>query len=162
MAMHLFIPGIKGESTDPDHKDWIDIESFSWGVNRTLNSNSSTKGDREVGNAQISDLHIVRNMDSSTSKLFLDACCGKGKEIKLELTKTGTGSGSETYMKYVFTNAVISNYTVNGTSSDTSHPTETITIAFIKVDMSYNTHDDDGVQCSSESVGFCTATNSKS
>lgn len=161
MAIHMQIPDIKGESTDPSHKDWLDIESISWGVNRNLNSASSTKGDRESGNATISDLHIVRRMDSATPKLFISSCCGDGKEIIIELTRTGKGGGSETYMKYTLGDALIANYTVNAAAQDGLHPTETLTLSFIDMEMSYTPYDDAGKQMSSETVGFDTATNTK-
>jgi len=32
----LKIDGIKGESTDTSHKDWIEISSFSWGMSRAI------------------------------------------------------------------------------------------------------------------------------
>ena len=161
MSIHMFIPGVKGESTDPGHEDWIDVESLSWGVNRNLNSNSATKGDRESGNATISDLHVVRNMDSATPKLFIDGCCGEGKEIIIEITKTGKGGGSETYMRYTLGDSLIGNYTVNANAQDGSHPTETLSIAFIDMEMTYTPYDDGGKQQASETVAFDTATNTK-
>ena len=30
--MFLKLNGLDGESMDEDHKDWIEVESFSWGV----------------------------------------------------------------------------------------------------------------------------------
>lgn len=32
LDVYLQIDGIKGESTDTDHKDWIELTSAQWGV----------------------------------------------------------------------------------------------------------------------------------
>ena len=32
VAMYLKIEGVSGESKDAQHKEWTDIQSFSWGA----------------------------------------------------------------------------------------------------------------------------------
>jgi len=48
----------------------------------------------------MSALRISKKMDSASNKLFLEACCGKGKTVILHLTKTGSSSGSDVFMEY--------------------------------------------------------------
>lgn len=66
MAILLNYEGIKGETSDKNHKDWIDVSSWTWGTKRAITSNTSTRGDRESSNAVISDLQITKYMDSSS------------------------------------------------------------------------------------------------
>jgi type VI secretion system secreted protein Hcp len=161
MSIFVNYEGITGESSDSGHPGWMDVESVSWGVGRQITSSSSTQGDRESSNAVINDLQVTRYMDSATPKVFIESCCGTGKEVKIHLTKTGTGSGSDVYMEYTLKNALISNYAVNATSQSNDRPTETITISFIDVEVKYTPYDEDGNAEAAIAVGFDTATNVK-
>ncbi len=161
MSVFLNYEGIKGESSDQGHKDWIDVTSWQWGVERNITSSTSTQGDRESSNAVITDLKINKKMDSSSNRLFIESCCGTGKTVKLHLTKTGTGSGADVYMEYTLKNALISNYKVGGISGDTDRPTEVITISFIEMEAKYISYDEDGNATSPDAVGFDTASNTK-
>ncbi|NOY71334.1 MAG: type VI secretion system tube protein Hcp [Gammaproteobacteria bacterium] len=161
MSIFMNYDGIKGESSDQGHKDWIDIDSWEWGVERKITSATSTKGDRESTNAVITDLIVTKKMDSASNGLFLESCCGGGKTVKLHLTKTGSGSGSDVFMEYTLTNAVISDYSVGGNSADMNRPTESITISFVEMEARYTTYDQDGNSTSPDAVGFDTSTNTK-
>ena len=161
MSIFAQIEGIKGESSDSGHSGWMDIHSINWGVGRKITSNSSTAGDRESSNAVISDLQITRLMDSATPKLFIESCCGTGKEIKIHLTKTGTGSGADIFMEYSLKNAIISNYSVNASAEDSGRPMETLTVSFVDLEVKYTPYDEDGSAEAAIAVGFDTSTNTK-
>ncbi len=161
MSIFVNYEGITGESSDSGHKGWMDVESVTWGVGRQITSNTSTAGDRESSNAVISDLQIVRLMDSATPSIFIESCCGTGKTVKIHLSKTGTGSGSDVYMEYTLKNALISNYSVDANSQSTSRPTETITVSFVDVEVKYTPFDEDGNAEASIAKGFDTASNTK-
>ncbi|MBX2807124.1 MAG: type VI secretion system tube protein Hcp [Cellvibrionaceae bacterium] len=161
MSIFVNYEGIKGESSDSGHKDWMDVESITWGVGRNITSSTSTQGDRESSNAVISDLQITRLMDKATPKIFIESCCGTGKEVKIHLSKTGTGSGTDVYMEYTLKNALISNYQVAAKSQSNERPMETITISFVDVEVKYTPYDEDGNAEAAIAVGFDTATNVK-
>lgn len=161
MSIFVNYEGITGESTDSGHAGWMDVETINWGVGRQITSNSSTAGDRESSNAVISDLQIVRKMDSSTPKLFIESCCGTGKDVVIHLTKTGTGSGADVFMEYTLKNALISAYSVDASSQETSRPTESLTITFVDVEVKYTPFDEDGNAEAAIAVGFDTASNTK-
>ncbi|MBI3899441.1 MAG: type VI secretion system tube protein Hcp [Gammaproteobacteria bacterium] len=153
--------GIRGESSDSGHKNWIDIVSFSWGTSRRITSATSTQGDRESSNAKITDLILTKKMDSSSPKLFLESCCGTGKNVMLHLTKTGSGVGADVFMEYNLKKALISKYEVGGEAADMDRPTEVITISFVELDLRYTPYNDNNQATSPIAVGFNTATNTK-
>ncbi|MBI3897376.1 MAG: type VI secretion system tube protein Hcp [Gammaproteobacteria bacterium] len=161
MSIFLRIDGITGEASDKNHKGWIDIVDFKWGTRRGITSATSTRGDRESGNAAITDLEFTKLMDIASPKLFLEACCGTGKDITLELTKTGQGQGADTYMAYTLKKALISHYGVGGNAQDITRPMETLTISFTSIETRYTPYDDNGKVTAPMSVGFDTATNTK-
>ena len=161
MSIFVNYEGIKGESSDSNHKDWVDVDSWSWGVQRKITSSTSTRGDRESSNAVVSDLKITKKMDSSSNKFFIESCCGTGKTVKLHLTKTGVGNGADVFMEYTLKNALISDYKVGGSAGDINRPTEVITISFVEMEAKYIPYDEDGNATSPDAVGFDTATNTK-
>ncbi|WP_221801116.1 Hcp family type VI secretion system effector [Oceanobacter mangrovi] len=161
MSIYVNYDGITGEASDPSHEGWMDVDDIQWGVARQITSATSTKGDRESSNAVITDLVLTRRMDSATPKIFIESCCGTGKDVKIHLSKTGTGSGSDVYMEYTLKNALISNYSVHAASQSTERPSEHITISFVDVEVKYTPYDEDGNAEASIAVGYDTATNTK-
>ena len=161
MSIFLNYEGIKGESSDSGHKDWIDVKSWQWGTERNITSATSTQGDRESSNAVVRDLRISKYMDSASPKIFLESCCGTGKTVKLHLTKTGKGSGADVFMEYTLKNALISFYDVRGSEYDTHRPIEEIHISFVDLEVKYTPYNEDGNAEAAIAVGFDTATNTK-
>lgn len=167
MSIHLHVEGISGDSGDANHKGWIDILDLRWGVRRQITSCTSTSGDRESSNAEITDLTLTKYIDCSTPALFLESCCGRGKEMQLDLTKTGNGAGSDTYMSYWLKQAVVKSYHVEAMALRGSRfvgnprPVETIEISFVGIESRYTPYDDNGAFQAPVAVGFDAATNQR-
>ena len=100
-------------------------------------------------------------MDSATPALFIESCCGRGKDIVIQLTKTGTGHGADVYLEYTLKNALISGYEVDVHTQDDRRPLEMITISFVDVELRYTPYDDAGNALPPIAVGFDTATNTR-
>jgi type VI secretion system secreted protein Hcp len=161
MSVFLYIEGVPGEVSDANFTGWLDTRGWGWGTQRNITSNTSTQGDRESANATITDLKVRRFMDKATPKLFIEACCGTGKTMKLVQTKTGTGNGADVFIEYTFHNALISNYRVEADTDNPARPKEEITISFVDLDVKYTPYDEDGNPEAPIAVGFNTATNIK-
>ncbi len=161
MSAFLHIDGVPGEVSDTNYSGWLDIQKWQWGVSRAITSSTSTQGDRESSNATITDLKITRHMDKATAKLFIEACCGTGKMIKLVQTKTGTGTGADTFIEYTLKNALISQYNVVASNKAGTRPKEELTISFVDIEVKYTPYDEDGNAQAPIAVGFNTATNIK-
>jgi type VI secretion system secreted protein Hcp len=76
----LRIDGIKGESTDDRHREWIEILSFSWGCSQQAGASQVGSGGRSSGRTDFADLAIVKPLDAATPLLF--KACAKGEHIK--------------------------------------------------------------------------------
>lgn len=161
MSAFFYVDGVTGTVSDANHKGRLAIISYGWGVSRKLTSNTSTQGDRESANAVITDLEIVRTMDKATPKLFIEACCGTGKDMKVVQTKTGTGNGADTFIEYTLKNAIISDYQVEAINDDVARPREKLTVSFVDLEVKYTPYDEDGNAQAPIAVGFNTATNTK-
>ena len=161
MTIHLLMDGAKGSSSDQPHKDWIDIVQLCWGSRRRITANSSTRDDRESSNAEISALTFTKYLDESTPALFLEACCGRGQTMTVDMTYTGAGAGARTYNRYVLHNAVVSEYKMAAWAQEGERPLEKIKISFTRVELRYSPSDQDNRPLPPISVSFDTATNSK-
>lgn len=161
MSIHLRIDGVQGESSDLDHRGWIDILQLAWGSRRRITSATSTRHDRESANAEITDLTFTKHMDSSTPKLFTESCCGRGKTMVIELTRTGTGRGSDVYARYTLHNALLRDYQVAAWSQDDEKPLEKIKISFSKMELAYMPQDEDNQPMAQIAVGFDATTNER-
>ena len=64
----LKIDGIKGESQDKNHKDEIDVTSFSWGM--AQQGTASKGGGMGAGKIAVTDMKIVKEVDAASPKLF--------------------------------------------------------------------------------------------
>ena len=131
---YLQITGIKGESTDDKHKDWIEILSFNWGVSQMASASQSTSGGGTSQRAAFQDLSIVKMMDSASPLLF--KACAKGDhldEVKLELCRAG--GDKLTYMEYTLNNVIISSVSVGGGGG--GEPTESVTFNYGKIKLNY-------------------------
>lgn len=131
----LQISGIKGESTDDAHKDWIEVLSFGWGVTQATSATKSSSGGGTTQRADFADLHIVKEMDSATPKIM--QACAEGKhfdEVILELCRAG--GDKLKYMELKMENVVISSASING-GGEGSLPTETVTFNYGKIQETY-------------------------
>lgn len=85
-AGYLKLGDIKGESSDSKHKNWIDVESWSWGESRSAGAASDMrmKGSKigqnapaSAGKANVQDISITKSSDKSSPKLAEAAVKGK-------------------------------------------------------------------------------------
>jgi type VI secretion system secreted protein Hcp len=54
--VYLQIEGIKGESQDQGHKDWIEIETCHWGIHQPKSATASTGGGHTAERAELQEI----------------------------------------------------------------------------------------------------------
>ena len=141
MASDIFakIGDIKGESPDDKHKDEIEVLSFSWGV--TNAGGVSPGGGLGAGKATFQDLSIVHHIDKA-SPLLLKACA-TGTHIKdAIITHRKAGKGPQEYLIVKLNDVIITGVTHGGASGQPY--SESVTMAFAKVDLEYKPQKADG------------------
>jgi len=107
---YLQIDGIQGESTERDHRDWIDVGSFYWGI-----TNSAAVGDRGPRGAAVgSPLSWTQNLDRSVPQLFGGVASGKHyKDAKLEVQSIGESPA--VFFKMDFRTVALTSLNLTGT-----------------------------------------------
>ena len=141
MASDIFakIGDIKGESLDAKHKDEIEILSFSWGV--TNSGSAATGSGAGSGKATFQDLVVVHNIDKASPDLL--RACATGTHLKeATITHRKAGKGQQEFLVVKMNDVIITGVTHGGA---TGQPySETVSLAFAKVDLEYKPQKPDG------------------
>ncbi len=140
MAGNFFVkfeePAITGESGDDAHKGEIQVLSWSHSFNQPTSPTRSSAGGGSVEQANHSDFSFTKYIDSATDDLL--KYCWNGKQIG-KATFTGYRADGDNkpveYISIIFTNVIISNYSISGGAGDL--PTETVTISYGTVQYIY-------------------------
>ena len=77
MAIFLKYGSIKGETTQLTHKDWIEVNSFQFGVGRGISSGVGGGSKREASAPSVSEITLTKTMDIASPLLLKDAIGGK-------------------------------------------------------------------------------------
>jgi len=141
---------IKGDVTEEGHKDWIELNSFQWGLGRGISSPVGGSADRESSAPSISEITVTKAADTSTIKLINEALQGEGKTVLIDFTKTDKGK-LEVYMTYTLSECMISGYS---TSSGGDRPSESLSLNFTKVESKNTPNKGVGEQASPETVTY--------
>jgi type VI secretion system secreted protein Hcp len=136
----LKVDGIPGESQDSKHKAEIDVMSWSWGCQQT--GTMSHGGGGGAGKVSMGDFHFTMKCNKSTPKLIL--ACASGLHIKSALlTVRKAGGKQEEFLKYTFTDVLVSAYQTGGSGNEPV-PTESVTFNYTKVEVAYAEQKKDG------------------
>ncbi|OGS50887.1 MAG: hypothetical protein A3K65_07705 [Euryarchaeota archaeon RBG_16_68_12] len=113
--------------------DWIEIDSFQWGVGRPMSAGLPT------GDLVTTQVTVTKSIDKASPKLA-DACT-KGEhlgEVTIELTRASAQQTA--YLQIEMENTLISSYSISA-GSQGGAPTEQITFTFEKITKTYASGD---------------------
>jgi type VI secretion system secreted protein Hcp len=98
VALDIFlkVAGIKGESTDDQHREEIDVASFSWGLSQQRTT--STGGGAGASKASFQDLHVVTNVSQASPQLFLASAAGRHIETAVLTCRKVGGSLQQDFL----------------------------------------------------------------
>lgn len=110
----LKIDGIKGDSLDKQHKDEIDIQSFSFGVTNS-GSIGSGSGGAGAGKATFSSFHFNKLYDKASPALFKGVATGEHfKTAEFAFRRKG-GDSSTDFLTIKLSDVLITGYQQGGT-----------------------------------------------
>jgi len=150
MPIYMKFAAINGAVTTEGFSKWIELQSFHWGVGRSMGTAARGSLSREHSEPSISEITVTKMMDASSPKLFLDAVAGK-LDNKVDIKMTTTTKGKvETFLTIKLEDTGISGYSV---SSGGDMPTESLSLNFTKITSTFTAHEP-GVTGSPETVGY--------
>lgn len=146
----LKIAGADGESQDDAHKDWMQLESYSFGA---TNSGTAAVGTgMGHGKVAMGDFTFTPKGDTSTPILFLKTCAGDHiPEAILELQKTG--GTKMVYLKVTFTDLVLSSCQLSG-HEGADVPNTGVSFNFSKIKMESTAQTSTGAKGKTVTAGW--------
>jgi type VI secretion system secreted protein Hcp len=132
--IYLQIDGLKGESTDSEHKDWIEILSFNHSISQPSSATAASAGGGTTSRCQHQDYSITKYIDLASPKLY--ELCSSGKHIKtvnLEMMRA-SGDKRVKYMVVAMEQVVIAHVAPAGGAD---FPTESISFNYGTIKWTY-------------------------
>lgn len=140
-AAYIKFDGIDGEATDADHKDWITIQSLSWGMEQEVDA--ATGGGAGAGKVKFDKLTIKKSVDKASPLLMRATALAEPiPTMTLELTRAGSARQG-TYLSITMTDVIITSVRTSASTSD-SVPEETLSLNYSTVDFAYTPQNPDG------------------
>jgi type VI secretion system secreted protein Hcp len=96
--VYLQIDGIKGESADERHRDWIECQSVAWSVSQPRSATASTGGGHTAERCEHSEISVSKLADLSTPILL--QLCSSGKTIPRARIEFMRADGQGERIKY--------------------------------------------------------------
>jgi len=149
--IYLKLEGLDGESMDDEHKDWIEVESWSWGVDNPASFAQGQGG--QATQAHVASLSVVKNCDKASVSMY--KACTTGKHIKkgtLSCLKLD-GDKRVEYMKVDLTDIMVSNLQWSASGSE-HHVHENVGLVFAEFKQAYKLQSDKGSAKGSTEFGF--------
>ncbi len=148
---YLKLDGVDGESLDDDHKQWIELYSWSWGVDNPASFAAGQGG--QATQAHIASFSIQKHVDASTVPLFKN--CTTGKHIPkgtLSCMKLDGDTRVE-YYKVDFTDVMVSSQQMSGAAAEhLIH--EHVSLVFAEFKETYKLQQDTGGAGGSTEFGY--------
>ena len=130
----LKVDGIVGDSTDVNHKDEIDVLSWSWGVTQT--GGGATGAGGGAGKAAFQDFHFVSRIGKASPKLFLSCATGTHhKTASLSGVRTAGKSPSSEFLKYKLSDVTVTSDQYSGSEGDI--PAEQFSLNYSKIEVTF-------------------------
>jgi type VI secretion system secreted protein Hcp len=139
MAFDTFldIEGVEGESTATGMEKKIEIYSFSLGASNPTTVSSGSSG-LSAGKVSVSSFNVMKKTEKSSPTLFSACCAGKHfAKATVTLRKATGDSGQKAFLTYTFTDVLVESIQWSGSTGGDDTPTESLSLAFAKVEISY-------------------------
>lgn len=139
MAIYLKYGDIKGDVTQDEHKDWIEVTSVQFGSGRGIHTATGSAKNREASEPSISEITVTKELDGSSHDLFKNSCVGIQGQ-KLELHFTSTDQSGQVFLAMTGTDTLVSSYSI---SSGGDRPSESLSFNFTKIEYKSSPLGDD-------------------
>jgi type VI secretion system secreted protein Hcp len=156
--VYLQIDGIKGESTDDKHKDWIECTAVNWGVSQPRSATASTGGGHTAERCEHKEV-VFSKLADLASPILLQTCSA-GKTIpkaKLEFMRADGQGDRIKYFEIELENVLIGS--IMPTVEEGSIIQERVGLKFSKIKWKYTQQKVTGGAGGNTSGGWDLATN---
>ena len=134
--VYLQIDGIKGESQDDKHKDWIEITSAQWGVVQLKSATASTAGGHTAERCELRSVTLTKLADLSSPILMQTSAAGKTiPKARLEIFRADGDGERIKYYEVEMENVLIAS--VNQAIHEGGGLQDSVALKFSKIKWKY-------------------------
>jgi type VI secretion system secreted protein Hcp len=155
MAVDYFLKldSIQGESANANHKNEIQLLSFSWGGHQT--TSVSGTGGSGAGRVDLADFSIMKHLDKATTPIFKALI--SGTHIKTgNLAAVKAGAGGKPFLKIDFKELFVTSHQISASSEI---PTESVSFSYNEIKVEYSQQNEQGVVTTTGAVTYNLAEN---
>lgn len=146
MAFDTFLElaGVAGESTAAGMEGKIELYSWSMGASNPTTVGSGATG-ISAGKVSLSSFNAMKKTEKSSPTLFTACCTGKHfASATVTMRKAAGEGGQKAFLVYVFTDVMVESVQWSGSSGGDDTPTESVSFAFGKIEITYQQQDSAG------------------
>ena len=145
------VEGIKGESPEENHKDWIKCLSLNYGFMHPCEASGSS-GSRVMGKSERTDITIMKEVDLSSCQLMTRAINGKpfGKMVFHIVRQSGDKAN---VLVITLENVVITS--IQASAGGGGVPNESVSLDYNKININYTKlNDSTGMKEGEDAMGW--------
>jgi type VI secretion system secreted protein Hcp len=134
--VYLHIEGIKGESVDDTHKNWIECTSVQWDMTQPKSATASTGGGHTAERAELDDIRFQKLADLASPLLMQSCAMGRTlPRARFEFLRADGDGDRVKYFEMELENVLIGRVTPSVHEGNILH--ETIALKFSKIRWKY-------------------------
>lgn len=144
-AAFIKLGDIKGEATDSEHKDWINLLAVDLDIQRPASTGEGQH--RDLGPIELSDIRVLVPLDRSAAELAQAALSGETiPTVTIDLTAT-YGNEEQTYLTYKLKDVIVTSYGIKGRNNQ-NEGAVAVTLGYTEVEWTYIVRDPSGAELS--------------
>lgn len=141
-----------GNVTAKGYEDWIEVDSFNFGVGRGISMEAGAMANREATRPSLSEITLSKRIDAASGGLFKSSVSGdEGVKVEIHVVQTGANS-VEKYAVYTLEDAIISSYSISASAG--GPPQESLSLSFAKIEADLNHADKTNKNPKNMRVGY--------
>ncbi|MBN8429904.1 type VI secretion system tube protein Hcp [Microbulbifer salipaludis] len=141
-----------GNVTAKGYEDWIEVDSFNFGVGRGISMEAGAVANREASRPSLSEVTVTKRIDAASGGLFKASVTGdEGVKVEIHVVQTGANS-VEKFAVYNLEDVIISSYSISASSGGA--PQEAISLSFSKIEADLNHADKTNKNPKNMRVGY--------
>ncbi len=141
---------ITGESTDAEHKTWVEVNAWSQGITQPTSATSSTAGGHTSERCVHAPMTFMKALDKSSVYIYEACSAGYTYDVEIQFFRA-SGTVRAKYFTVNLTNAIISS--IQTTISEDGFPSDIFTLNYAKVTWEHQGSKADGSANMGKDVG---------
>lgn len=132
---------IPGESTDAEHKGWLEVASWNQGIQQPTSATASTAGGHSAGRCEHAPMMFSKDIDKSSVYLWEACSAAYAYDVEIQFFRA-SGTVRTKYLTVNLYNAIVSS--VETVSPISGLPVEVLKIKYAKATWAYKSSKSDG------------------